>query len=159
MFVVFFLCGLWHGAAWTFVAWGIYHGLLLVAERVFRNRFQFQGRGALGVVVTFLLVTFGWVFFRSTSIVDAFHYIGVMLGVGAGTAPAPHYLSEFLTTATAFYLVVGALWAFVPSGLGERFGAGARVTLAKGGFAVVALFLSIAYVSETTFRPFIYFRF
>jgi alginate O-acetyltransferase complex protein AlgI len=161
LFVVFFLCGLWHGAAWTFVVWGMYHGILLVIERLLRNRFNFQARGLAGVIVTFLLVSIGWVFFRSTSIVGAFHYLAVMAGVGAGAALTPHYLTDFLTASTAFYLVVAAIFAFVPSGFADRFGAGARtgVALAKGSFSVAALLLGIAYVSETTFRPFIYFRF
>jgi alginate O-acetyltransferase complex protein AlgI len=159
LFAVFFLCGLWHGAAWTFVAWGMYHGILLVIERIMKQRAHFQPQGFVGVAVTFVLVAFGWVFFRSDSIADAFHFMGAMLGIGAHGLPATPYLSDILTASTAFYLVVAAVLGFLPAGFGQRFADGARFALAKGGFAIVALLLSIAYVSETTFRPFIYFRF
>lgn len=170
LFAVFFLCGLWHGAAWTFVLWGMYHGLLLVVERVLKNRLGFEPRGPLGVIVTFVLVTVGWVFFRSTSIGGAFAYLATMLGaVNHANVLPTHAFGDFLTASTAFYLVIAICFALVPSEmlapLKERSkaalarGSGFPFALAKGSVAVFALLLSIAYASESTFRPFIYFRF
>ena len=75
LWIVFFLCGLWHGANWTFVIWGMWHGLLLVIERILKNTVQIVPKGLLGNALTFLLVMIGWVFFRAESIHSAWEYI------------------------------------------------------------------------------------
>src|SRR5205814_2239593 len=82
------LGGLWHGAAWTFVAWGALHGLALAAHRAFRSTRAaawLDGSGAPGRVastlLTFLFVVVAWVFFRAESL----HAAGAMLGAMTGT--------------------------------------------------------------------------
>lgn len=76
LFIVMFLCGLWHGAAWTFVIWGCYHGILLMLERA-------NGRRALGyhwlprpfqVFITFIVVVIGWIPFRAESVSNMIQY-------------------------------------------------------------------------------------
>ena len=78
---VFLLCGLWHGAAWNFVAWGAWHGLFLVLERagllVWPNRIVRH-------VYLLLVVIFGWVLFRADGIGHAAAYMAAMLGGGTG---------------------------------------------------------------------------
>ena len=63
LWIVFLLCGLWHGAALTFVVWGLYHGLLLILERFADARFRSRPSGLPGILGSFVLVTIGWVFF------------------------------------------------------------------------------------------------
>lgn len=80
------LGGLWHGAAWTFVIWGLYHGGMLVIYHATRGRQPIRWRG-LSWLLTFAGVVIGWVFFRSTSPEMAFHIIGSMVGLhGLGLA-------------------------------------------------------------------------
>ena len=78
------LGGLWHGAAWTFVIWGAMHGALLIAERGFRSiggkAVQMFDKG-LGIVITFPLICFTWVFFRATSTTHAMQVCGAMIGI------------------------------------------------------------------------------
>jgi len=64
LWIVFLLCGLWHGANWTFVAWGAYHGLFLSLDKLFSRWTAWRLPRVLAVPLTFLLVTVGWVFFR-----------------------------------------------------------------------------------------------
>ena len=73
--VVFVLSGLWHGANWTFVAWGVYHGMLLVVWRLVKVRLP----KVPGMVATFALVSLGWVLFRAPSIGDAASFLGCMV--------------------------------------------------------------------------------
>ena len=81
--VVFFLTGVWHGAAWTFVLWGLYNGMFLVGERLAGLAAMPASRAqALRRATTFLLVTFGWVLFRSPSVHEA-------LSVWAAMIPHP----------------------------------------------------------------------
>ena len=68
--ITFLVSGLWHGANWTFVIWGGLHGLYLVAERLLGEKFR------PGKIVTFILVCFAWIFFRSATVSDAFAVIG-----------------------------------------------------------------------------------
>ena len=90
--VVFFLCGLWHGANWTFVIWGILHGFFIVFSNLtdkMRNRlWQMFGfaknskvKNAIKVFITFHLIWFSWIFFRSNSLSDAFLIITNMLNI------------------------------------------------------------------------------
>ena len=82
--LVFMLSGLWHGANWTFVLWGLYHGILLVGERLVRGDKREKGESVvrlsevLKVLCVFLLVCLGWVVFRAESVGDAFAYLGQM---------------------------------------------------------------------------------
>jgi alginate O-acetyltransferase complex protein AlgI len=157
--LVFFLCGLWHGASWTFVAWGLYHGCILVIERVADRRFGLRPAGFAGAFATFTLVTIGWVFFRSPTIESAVSYIGAMFAIGIGHSSTAAAFGDFFTRSTVFYLIIGAIFAFTPSSIAARTSGDGRFVHAKGIAALIALFLGIAYVSETTFKPFIYFRF
>lgn len=90
-FVIFLLSGLWHGANWTFVCWGLYHALLFVPLLLmhkqkkygeFDNKVKFSTNEIISIVCTFILVVFGWVLFRAESIADAGQYIAGMLNIG-----------------------------------------------------------------------------
>ena len=95
LMAVMLIGGLWHGAAWTFVAWGGLHGLYLVGERLIRRRWgdarwaaTWFGRFGLGVL-TFLLVCVTWVFFRSPSFGHAFEILGAMIGLSNASIDFP----------------------------------------------------------------------
>ena len=88
LMIVMFIGGLWHGASWTFVVWGLLHGLYLVAERML-TAFTKEPRWAqtflvrlLIVLATYAAVCFAWVFFRATTFTTAAHLIGGMIGAG-----------------------------------------------------------------------------
>jgi len=87
LMIVMFIGGLWHGASWTFVVWGLLHGLYLVFERVLTavTKEPHWARGFLGrlfvVLGTYAAVCFAWVFFRATTFTTAAHLIGAMAGV------------------------------------------------------------------------------
>ena len=112
--VVMLLGGLWHGAAWKFVAWGGLHGGLLAVER-WRGKESLYARlpRALRIAATFLLVLGGWVFFRARDLPDALRYLGSMAGLAEVGPPAsllsgliyqPYYLgSVALALGVAFF--------------------------------------------------------
>ena len=87
LMIVMFIGGLWHGASWTFVVWGLLHGLYLVFERVLTavTKEPHWARGFLGrlfiVLATYAAVCFAWVFFRATTFTTAAHLIGAMVGL------------------------------------------------------------------------------
>ncbi|MEA1996442.1 MAG: MBOAT family O-acyltransferase [Gemmatimonadota bacterium] len=79
--ITMFLGGLWHGASWTFVFWGLYHGILLVVYHTMRERGWVSNSYPLNRTVTFLAVIAGWVFFRSDTFGMAWHLLGSMTGL------------------------------------------------------------------------------
>ena len=99
IFVVWFLTGLWHGAAWNFVAWGLYYGVLLFLEKYLIKKYIDRLPEIVKWLYTILLVMIGWVFFFAPNLGSAFSYIGTMFGVGAsGFADATglYYLGGYI---------------------------------------------------------------
>jgi len=163
LWTVFILSGFWHGAAWNFIAWGAYHGLFLVLERLFLLKL-YKKMGILSILPTFLITVVGWVLFRAETLAGALHYLKTMAGLTpASTGQPPVFTLEFWSMmAVAALICFAAAWPAM-----ERW---ELSTLAKGHFTLrgaagltlvtaVLLVLSLSYVVGSSFNPFIYFRF
>ncbi len=160
LWVVFFLCGLWHGADWTFVVWGMWHGLLLVTERWGKERFGFAPQGITGNLATFLLVLIGWVPFRADSLSQAGSFLSRMLCISEPTSFAGVPVSSYITPDVAWGLALAVLFAWLPV---ERLKT-VRLpqivsTCAQGSVSLLLLLYAAASLSKSAFNPFIYFRF
>jgi alginate O-acetyltransferase complex protein AlgI len=162
LIVVFALVGLWHGAAWTFVLWGLYHGMWLLAERRFGLRaVGEQVRAAwLRRALTFVIVLIGWVLFRAGSVDAALHYYRAMLVPTGGTVPA---VDGALTNQALLALVVAAVLVLLPrrqsGGLWLARATGSAPAIARVMALGVLAPLAMAYTLADGFHPFLYFRF
>ncbi len=113
---VFFLCGLWHGASWTFVVWGLFHGAFLVLERVRAGASTGTtstpglARRAAGHVYALAVVMVGWVLFRADTLSGAGAMLGAMVGLGAG-APTAYAWSWYVTPELMLALGAGVVGA------------------------------------------------
>lgn len=172
MFVTMFLCGLWHGAAWTFVAWGVYLGFFIMLERLALKKILKRLWPPLQVAYALAVAGFGWVLFRSHDFSQAAAFWRSLLGSAAGDGrefPVALYLDRRLV----FFLAAGLLAAFpvfpaLRAGF-ARLSAGARGArrgwLLAGGRLLTVVFLaaillaSAMAMAAVTFNPFIYFRF
>lgn len=85
IFIVWFCTGLWHGANWTFILWGLYYGCLLLLEKFFLREKLEKLPKAISHIYTLLVVLIGWVFFMSPNITTAFSTLGKMIGIGTTT--------------------------------------------------------------------------
>ncbi|MBP7513389.1 MAG: MBOAT family protein [Flavobacteriales bacterium] len=168
LLLIFFLTGLWHGASWSFVVWGMIHGAFMVVERVGFGKVLDKLPRIIGQVYTLAVVLTAWAFFRILDIAGAWEFAKALWNPGAGDAVLT-YPELYLSNVTVLALVIGVLGSLnthallgrllrLPSFGGE--------TAPKGGWAVaqlagvVLLFLGVAMqVSSSTFSPFIYFRF
>lgn len=151
--VTMLLGGLWHGANWTFLLWGGYHGVLVCIERALgeRNPLARLPRAAK-VAGTFLMVTLGWVLFRSLTLGNAGQHAAALVGAhGLGTLPAAATGWPFLA---AFGVAVVATWT-LPSAWAWR----PRLGLRTLAWALPLFLLSLYGVLTSAYSPFLYFQF
>lgn len=157
LFVVWLLTGIWHGANWTFIAWGLFYFVLLVLEK-----YGHLGRGwpeACRWLFTFLMVNFAWVLFRADGLGAAMGYLRAMFGCGAGlwSAETGLFLRENWTV-----LLAGAVFS-APVALKLRDWAvkrqSALLDLGYGLLAGAIFLVSASFIIKGTYNPFIYFNF
>ncbi len=154
--IVWALTGLWHGANWTFLLWGLYYALFLILEKVFLLRVLDRSH-VLGHIYTVTAAVFGWMLFELDSLRDVFSYWCAMTGIGS----TGWFSAEDLYFARSYALVL-LISVLAATPLGKR--AFARLSepvrnwltpiLILGG-----LVLSTAYLVDATYNPFLYFRF
>jgi len=148
LLTVFFLTGVWHGAAWTFLVWGVWYGILLLVEKfLFRDRLP----GWLMRIWTLAAVVNGWVFFRSDSLGAAWGYLRAMYGGNAGVAGSA--IMELTGYRWIVVLVSGVLFALPWSGRIRDDRSWGRL------LSIFVLVLAIAALAKGAYNPFLYFRF
>lgn len=171
-FVVFGISGLWHGANWTFVLWGIFYGILIVSSLLtedyvlkFNEKHKFTKAGwfyIFRIARTNLLVMIGWVFFKADNIGAAFGYIKSMFGL-VKVEQNGFTWQWYLTKYHIFILITG-LMAMLPQAkqalyiLKEKMNEKTFTIVCNIG-TIFLLILSIMYVMTSTYNPFIYFQF
>ena len=166
--IVFFLTGLWHGAAWNFILWGVVNGVLIVLERVWRTstgKTQTDDKtivvSAGGHIYTLLVVNIGWVLFRAPTLQAAWKYLNSMFG--CFVPPTPGYdLWWYLDRWTVTIMMLGIIFASDLPGrvirlISQRLGI---LKLYLKYLILLLLFvLSIFRIVAGTYNPFIYFQF
>ena len=165
--LVFFLCGLWHGANWTFVIWGLYHGFFLVIERVGVAKRLAAIPEPVRHAYLLVVVMIGWVFFRAETLASAMTMLRSM-GGGGGYLPTAYSPAWYLTPEVIAALAAGIVGStpIVPRLSQWRDAApdaarGQAVAWDLLITATLAMVLvgSIAQAAAGTYNPFIYFRF
>ncbi len=162
LMIVFALSGLWHGAAWTFMIWGIFHGTFVTIERLLGKR-RNTIPVALQHVLTLAIVVIGWVFFRAASFGQATDIIAAMFGFAQGqpgpaaAALTPHFAMFALVLGIAIVLVPIAGKYVDVSRWRERIPSN-MVIAASAGYLALFL-LSAMHLTNMRFTPLIYFKF
>ncbi len=150
--VVWALTGLWHGAAWNFVAWGVYYGILLLFEKLVYGKLLKKSPKTLQHIYTLVIVIIGWIFFASPDFKSAFDYLTVMFTISGGEAVS---LMPWIPT-IAVGIVAGtplfaALWGTVKIKH--------RLYTAEILLCILGFVLCMASLITETYNPFLYFRF
>ena len=156
IFVVWMLTGIWHGASWNYVCWGLFFAVLLMVEKAFLLSLLKKAPAALGHIYTLFLVLISWALFANEDISRAFGYIGAMFGGGNGLWDSANlyrlvsYLPLLLILVLASLPLGKKLWLRLkPS---HRWGAAMALCF-------LGLLLSTAYLVDASYNPFLYFRF
>ncbi len=164
LFTVFFLCGLWHGASWNFVIWGMIHGAFLVLERLGGSALLEKTWLPLRHLYTLLVVMIAWVFFRVDTLPDALYFLKTLSGM-VPSGDSVYSVSLFYSHQLLLTLVVACTLALP---FYQRVSAHAISFSREHVVLYLALHLIIigplllycaAYISSGTYNPFIYFRF
>ena len=168
--IVFLATGIWHGAGWSFVVWGMWHGMFMLIERVMKNKkislpTPEPVKSALGWCYTMLVVFFGWIVFRLTTWSEAITFFKVMFGL-VQPEFIPYKLGWFLNNRTTF-VMVAALLCCVPWKLMlqnriagfDRMWEHPAVQTVKRILLLLLLAICFMLITNSTYNPFIYFRF
>src|SRR5680860_1669168 len=159
---VFFVTGLWHGASWNFIFWGLFHGLFLILER--SKFFDTQKWPvALQHVYVMVVVVVGWVFFRAETMKEAFRYIRSMVGLtGGDNTTALIYVNAYSLT----ILVLAVIFSMpVRRYMNDYIEKSPSLVLRKVFstgiyfFYIALLALTLIELAQSSYNPFIYFRF
>ncbi|BBO87696.1 MBOAT family O-acyltransferase [Desulfosarcina ovata] len=160
--LVFLLCGFWHGANWTFVVWGAYHGFFLVAERITGlRRIPDERLRALRRVFTLTVVICGWVIFRCDTLSQSGHFFTAMFTFSAN--PLPPALLDILTLENTLCLILSATALILPAGSMDTENQMEKRHVLAGAAAVVLFMIilpwCITVMAAGSQNPFIYYRF
>lgn len=161
LFIVFLATGIWHGASWNFVIWGLWHGLFIILERV-TGWHRKEGGRVLSIVqhcYTILIFVIGWVMFRADSMSYAWAYLQNMFGLGSPDA-VMYDLEYYLGGMELIVFAVGLLCALPFFSRLLQVGKNYRKAYFLINCWLLFLFvLSLSSLAASTYNPFIYFRF
>ncbi len=162
LILVWALTGLWHGAEWNFLFWGLYYGVLLILEKHVWGALMDRLPGVIQHIYTFVLVMVGWVFFFSPDLGSALDHIGMMFGMGA-SALADRQAVFLLTTHWLLFLlcILGSSsigWTILRAFM-ESYKKGRTQRIMSCVIYMGIFLVSVAFLVTETFNPFLYFRF
>lgn len=158
LIVVFFLTGLWHGANFSFVLWGLYHGFFQILERLGLKKFLDKSR-IISTLYCFIIVNFGWVLFRANDSILGIQYIARMIMPWRYSnleINSWNYMDrKTVFTGVCAFLGIGILKKLVPEKLATKW----KDSVLEAVYCVALLILCLAAVASDTYNPFIYFQF
>lgn len=170
LFLVWLLTGLWHGASWNFIIWGLYYFLLLLAEKLFLSKLFEKIPTVFARVYLWVAVIIGWVFFYHTDLSQALNFLGIMFGVNAVSASGPEVSIYFWNN--ALFLIIAFIsctpaMKWIYQGIKVRSetrgtsgkSLGVIDSFLRPAFNICVLVLSIIFLVGQSYNPFLYFRF
>ena len=160
--IVWMLTGIWHGADWNFVLWGIYYGVLLLVEKLFLKKYLEKTPGWLQHVYTMFTVMIGWFIFTWNENESGFAYLKAMFGMGGGFADRGTIYLLYTNAILLVMLILGS--TDLPARLAglckaRIAGRDTLTTVVRCVFLTAVFFLSTAYLVNASYNPFLYFRF
>ena len=159
IFVVWFLTGFWHGASWNYIIWGLYYFLLLMLEKTFLLNKLKKLPASVSRVYTMFFVIIGWLLFVSEDLSAGVVWLGNMFGVGVSGFMNGSDRYELIRN-LIFFAILAVACTPIPKRLYRTLIE--KTIAARGVFAVgciVTLLLCVAYLVDSSFNPFLYFRF
>ena len=156
--VVWFLTGLWHGAEWNFIIWGLYFGILLVIEKMFLLKYLQKIPKFITMIYTNIVVMISFIIFNGNGATQILENIGGLIGIGnvpVISEESIYYLKSYLVV-----LVIGIIGATpILKNLVNKAKIHKIVNILEPIFLLCILIISTSYIIDGSFNPFLYFRF
>lgn len=157
LFVVMFVSGVWHGANWTFVCWGLYHALFMILERANNKQaFYYKAPKIVQLVITQIVVLFGWVLFRADNLSDALKMWKNMLGFSTASVSDALLQTEIFTPSCIFFMVIAfilSFWKF------RSYDWCNNLSPYRVAIALLIFCVAILALFTQSYNPFLYFQF
>ena len=154
--IVWLLTGLWHGASWNFILWGLYYGVLIILEKFVFKRLLERTPSAVRHILTMLAVIFGWVIFEITSPASELEFVKAMLGFGGSFANS--FTLNALHNYTVTFIAAIAIATGIPLKICKKLPEKRADTLSLVGEAA-GMTACIACLVDSGYNPFLYFNF
>ncbi|MBD5638548.1 MBOAT family protein [Clostridium botulinum] len=160
LFIVFLVTGLWHGASWNFVAWGIWNGIFIIIEKIInKKRWYIKIPSFIKTTITMFIVILGWVLFRANGLMDAINYLSIMFGINKATTVTFQF-SYFVNKKIVFWMFMSILGCTPVMGNILKSHQNKKIfQIAKTMFIGILLIITIIFIVNSTYSPFIYFQF
>lgn len=155
--VVFFLTGMWHGANWTFIVWGLWHGIFLIVEDFLKNRLKIPN--VVGRIYTIIIVCIGFVIFRADNIMQACNMIYSMIFRFYMSERNMIIIHNIATPSVLFYIIISVLLTLVDMKKTKIICRIKRNDIISMGITFVLFLLCILKLATGSFNPFIYTQF
>ena len=157
--LVWLLTGLWHGAAWNFIIWGIYYGLLLLFEKMFFDKILKKLPMVINWLYTFIVVMIGWMIFRSNSLNELLLFIKTMF-----IYKQTDWLTILANNLSTFNALIFVLPSFILSfpilkKIKEKYSEKILYVVITNILLLILFLICIVYLTSSSYNPFIYFRF
>ena len=162
IFIVWFCTGFWHGADWNFIIWGLYFGILLACEKLFWGKYLAKSPRWIGHVYTLVLVFFSFMIFYIESLPDMLTHLAGMFGASGIAAVTPeslYYLRSYALLLIAACIGATPLLKNLAGWLQAQEKAAPVVMVLEPAFYMVLLLVTTGYLIDSSFNPFLYFRF
>ena len=157
--IVWIITGIWHGASWNFILWGVYFGIFIILERAFLQKVLNKLPSILQHIYLMIIVIFGWVLFSQSDISSTVEYIKVMLGIGKYSIFNEYtmfYIRQYwIVMLVAIIVSMPILTKIKDLNIKIR----KYIALAKPILVIISFALVTIYLVNSTFNPFIYFNF
>lgn len=154
--IVWLLTGLWHGASWNFILWGLYYGVLIILEKFVFRRLLERTPSALRHILTMLAVVFGWVIFEITSPASELEFVKAMLGFGGSFANS--FTLNALHNYAVTFIAAIAISTGIPLKICKKLPEKRADTLSLVGEAA-GMTACVACLVDSGYNPFLYFNF
>lgn len=154
--IVFFLTGLWHGASWNFIMWGLWYAIFMVIERIVNRKFELKHKNNfIAHLYALFIIILGWVLFRADNLHAALSYWKAMFTPFIDNSIVINITAEQIT-----FLIIGCILAIIPPNISEQKWIKSKIAIACKPVLIILLFIiAIMYMVGAGFSPFLYFRF
>ncbi|KLE14655.1 MBOAT family O-acyltransferase [Clostridium sp. C8] len=160
LFIVFIVTGLWHGSSWSFIVWGLWHGLFMIIERLIRNKMWYKKTPSfIKLFSTMIIIMVGWVLFRASSLKAALEYLAIMVGLIKFNDMTFTY-QYFINNKFIFWIIMAIIGSTpIIRKVSHRYKNNKLFQLISVIIISILFIVSMIFIINSTYSPFIYFQF